>query len=55
MKNILLFISPFLFVGLLLGVYTIFGRDAAYLILGILFIIVFLSFTGAILVVTFGD
>lgn len=55
MKNILLFIIPFLVFGLLSGVFALFGRDAVFLILYTFIIIVCLSFMGAMLVANFGD
>ena len=55
MKNILLFMSPFIVVGLFLSVCLIFGKEVFYLlILSTLFIIT-LSILGSILVDIFGD
>lgn len=55
MKRILVFLSPFLFVGLLLGVILIFGEKGLLLTLYIFIVVGFLSFLGAILVNIFGD
>lgn len=55
MKNILLFMSPFIVVGLFLSVRLIFGKEVFYLLMLSTLFIITLSILGSILVDIFGD
>lgn len=55
MKNNLLFMIPFIVVGLLLIVGLILGKEVFYLLIFSILVIITLSFLGSILVDIFGD